>query len=177
MNASIISHENSTLLPLDAMTNAATATAPQWMVEFVNFRQRLFMRTVEPIIVTLLGPAIPENEYALRIPEASSTGSYNSATGHLLDGEHRRLTFSFDFMPNYVEDPYAFRETSMSFATLTMLFVLMGCVLAIFLSCFYHNQKTSPLFISPRRHRLPNLVPPPLPIDGYFDWVSTSSLV
>jgi hypothetical protein len=84
-----------------------------------------------------------------------------------VDETHRRLSF----MPNYVEDINAFRETSMSFATLMMLFVIMGCLLLIFLSCFYHNQKTSPLFISPRRHRLPKLVPPPLPIDGYFDWV------
>jgi len=47
----------------------------------------------------------------------------------------------------------------------------MSCILLILLSCFYHNQKTSPLFISPRRHRLPKLVPPPLPVAGYFDWV------
>lgn len=59
----------------------------------------------------------------------------------------------------------------MSFATLTMLFTTMSCVLIVFLSCFYHNQKTSPLFISPRRHRLPRLVPPPLPVDGTFSWI------
>lgn len=179
----ISSHGNATLtslqipvaVPFEAMGNAATATAPQWMVEFVNFRQRLFLQTVEPIVVALLGPAQPENEqhHILRtVPEASSTGT---STWHV-DGEHRRLGTTFDyFMPDYVEDPYAFRETSMSFATLMMLFVLMSCVLVIFLSCFYHNQKTSPLFISPRRHRLPKLVPPPLPIDGYLDWVSTTT--
>ena len=59
----------------------------------------------------------------------------------------------------------------MSFATLVMLFVTMSAVFVIFLSCFYHNQVTSPLFISPRRHRLPKLVPPPLPVQGYFSWV------
>ena len=80
---------------------------------------------------------------------------------------HRRL----GFLPNYVEDAKAFKETSMSFATLMMLVFLLACLFLIFLSCFYHNQKTSPLFSSPRRHRLPKLVPPPLPVDGYFKWV------
>jgi len=80
---------------------------------------------------------------------------------------HRRL----GFLPAYVENASTIRDTSMSFATLITLFVTMSCILLIFLSCFYHNQKTSPLFSSPRRHRLPKLVPPPLPIGGYFDWV------
>jgi len=83
------------------------------------------------------------------------------------DGQSRRLSF----LPDYVEDASSYRETSMSFATLVTLFVTMACILLIFMSCFYHNQKTSPLFISPRRHRLPKLVPPPLPIEGYFDWI------
>ena len=74
-------------------------------------------------------------------------------------------------MPDYVEDVSAFRETSMTFATLVMLFTIMTCVLLVFLSCFYHNQKTSPLFASPRRNRLPKLVPPPLPVEGTFSWI------
>ena len=150
---------------------SANVTAPQWMVNFIEFRKRLFLRTVEPIIVALLGPVVPENDHSPRIVAASvATDGMENIPHWPVDAEHRRLTF--DFMPNYVDDPYFYRETSMSFATLMMLFVLMSCILVVFLSCFYHNQKTSPLFISPRRHRLPKLVPPPLPIDGYFDWVS-----
>ena len=152
---------------------SASATAPQWMVDFVQFRKRLFMQTVEPVIVTLLGPLETLHESSLSLPKTALSEEEfnfgNETTWHV-DGNHRRLSLAF--MPDYVEDPYAFRETSMSFATLTMLFILMSSILVIFLSCFYHNQKTSPLFISPRRHRLPKLVPPPLPIDGYFDWVS-----
>ena len=83
------------------------------------------------------------------------------------ESSHRRLSF----LPNYIEDVSAFHETSMSFATLVMLFILMTSLALVLLSCFYHNQKTSPLFISPRRHRLPNLVPPPLPVDRFFSWV------
>ena len=120
------------------------------------------MHTVEPVIVTLLGPVVEENSVAMGAGAANAT-----ALNEALDLSHRRLSF----LPNYVEDVSAFKETSMSFATLMMLFVIMSCMTLIFLSCFYHNQKTSPLFISPRRHRLPKLVPPPLPIDGYFDWV------
>jgi hypothetical protein len=133
---------------------SAALVPPAWMVDFIAFRNRLFLQTVEPVIVMLVGPVEEEETAAmtLRVP---------------VDETHRRLSF----LPTYVEDINAFRETSMSFATLMMLFVIMGCLLLIFLSCFYHNQKTSPLFISPRRHRLPKLVPPPLPIDGYFDWV------
>ena len=137
--------------------NATSAVAPPaWMVDFVEFRKRLFLKTVEPVIVTLLGPVVDEAELQLQ----------NTTTHY--DMDHRRL----GFLPDYVVDAGSYRETSMSFASLAMLFVIMGCLLLIFLSCFYHNQKTSPLFISPRRHRLPKLVPPPLPINGYFTWVS-----
>lgn len=86
------------------------------------------------------------------------------------DATHRRL----GFLPSYVADVSSFRETSMSFATLAMLFIIMSGILLVFLSCFYHNQKTSPLFISPRRHRLPKLVPPPLPVDGAFSWIKVA---
>ena len=140
---------NHSIVSGDVMTSSEAFVPPSWMVDFVEFRKRLFLQTVEPIIVTLLGPVEEEN------------------TESIYDENHRRL----GFMPDYVEDASYLRETSMSFATLMMLFVIMCLSMLIFLSCFYHNQKTSPLFISPRRHRLPKLVPPPLPIDGYFDWV------
>lgn len=179
-----------------------TFVPPDWMIQFVEFRKRLFLRTVEPIIVTMLGPVVDENEEQPSLGETTygnlstmteamegvdyfdhhtnvssaignsnrSSWSFNYVTRQEMN-MHRRLSF----LPSYVEDINQYRETSMSFATLAMLFVLMSCMLLVFLSCFYHNQKTSPLFISPRRHRLPKLVPPPLPVDGYFSWVSTKS--
>lgn len=166
--------------------DAYVPSAPAWMVEFVSFRRRLFLRTVEPIIVAMLGPGLlPENEEGTTragAGEVESASSYATTTSLLyfndssFDNEttitaiasmHRKL----GFLPDYVENAASFRDTSMSFATLITLFVTMTCILLIFLSCFYHNQKTSPLFISPRRHRLPKLVPPPLPEEGYFDWV------
>jgi hypothetical protein len=143
----------------NASDDSATEV-PQWMHDFVDFRRRLFLRTIEPVILKLVGPMEDETE---------ATNATDIVTAALyVDDTHRRL----GFLPNYVENVSAFKESSMSFASLMMLFVIMSCLLLIFLSCFYHNQKTSPLFISPRRHRLPKLVPPPLPIDGYFDWVS-----
>ena len=57
------SNSNSTI-----RTNSSTVTtyeylyenqrhqAPQWMVDFMAFRQELFLKTVEPVIVFLLGP-------------------------------------------------------------------------------------------------------------------------
>ncbi|KAG7344178.1 protein of unknown function DUF221-domain containing protein [Nitzschia inconspicua] len=190
------------------MVNATTSewipspsAAPAWMVEFVQFRQRLFLQTVEPIIVQILGPVIPEQQTQRQAPafqhgalrstfhnnhdwgdhgdpfhNITASGIHNHNTsefqGHFhavpFVHSHRR---QLGFLPDYIEDASSVRETSMSFATLITLFATMASILLIFLSCFYHNQKTSPLFISPRRHRLPKLVPPPLPIDGYFDWV------
>jgi hypothetical protein len=94
----------------------------------------------------------------------------------LIDHDHRRL-LSWPAWQEFLNSTAgghnygAEQATNFSFATLLMLFLTLNCVFLIFLSCFYHNQKTSPLFISPRRHRLPKLVPPPLPVDGYFSWV------
>ena len=162
-------------------------TAPTWMVEFMAFRQRLFLQTVEPIIIQILGPIEDDNETETSWASTASAtmkhetslifGENDNDNNNYYEHEllynnetmHRRL----GFLPEYIENASSSRfETSMSFATLITLFGTMSCLLLIFLSCFYHNQKTSPLFISPRRHRLPKLVPPPLPVEGYFDWVS-----
>lgn len=132
---------------------------PQWVIELHDFRQRLFLRTVEPIIQLLLGPTAAAEEEDDR--------HYDYHTAAAVDSTHRRL----GFLPSYVEDVSYLRATSMSFATLTMMYIFMTIILLVFLSCFYHNQKTSPLFVSPRRHRLPKLVPPPLPVDWAFSWV------
>ena len=198
--------ENITTTTTTTITKS-TSTAfvpPSWMIEFVKFRKRLFLQTVEPIIVTILGPVVDDAEgydESQLLQTMMMPGGYNNTTTTLLmqeqeeeaslvsifparldaavmnnntnttttmmDFERRRLSF----LPSYVEDINHYRDSSMNFATLAMLFVLMACMLMVFLSCFYHNQKTSPLFISPRRHRLPKLVPPPLPVDGYFAWV------
>jgi hypothetical protein len=140
---------------------------PLWMHRLAQVRKTLFLQTVEPIIVALLGP-VDESDNA---PYNYVHNSYYRAalvvdplaSGELVQSEsHRRL----GFLPNYVANVKAFKETSMSFATLFFLFGSLSFVFLIFLSCFYHNQKTSPLFISPRRHRLPKLVPPPLPVEG-----------
>lgn len=141
-------------------------TTPEWMVEFIAFRQRLFLKIVEPIIVMIL-PYEDDIIGDSKPLKDSATDFSGENYEHRNETMHRRL----GFLPDYVENASSVRETSMSFSTLITLFVTMSCILLIFLSCFYHNQKTSPLFISPRRHRLPKLVPPPLPVEGYFDWV------
>lgn len=48
--------------PSEWMASSSTAQAPAWMIEFVEFRQRLFLQTVEPIIVRLLGPVLPASQ-------------------------------------------------------------------------------------------------------------------
>lgn len=159
---------------------------PQWMIDFHRHRLDFFLKYIEPIIVTILGPVTDYDAYAdgygYTDPIYRSAGYTTTTTTmdpytlaalqrqqeqQFIDHTHRRL----GFLPDYVSNVSAVRETSMSFATLAMLFTIMSSVLVVFLSCFYHNQKTSPLFISPRRNRLPKLVPPPLPVDGTFSWI------
>jgi len=181
-NVTLIINNGITTVAAPAASAAEVHAAPEWMVQFVEFRKRLFLRTVEPIIVAMLGPVVAENETSAvqQLPPSLLSASpcpdcyhledqqpYQRQHEHHYDDHHRRL----GFLPEYVSNVNAYKETSMSFASLIMLFVTLSCVFLIFLSCFYHSQKTSPLFISPRRHRLPRLVPPPLPVDGYFSWV------
>ncbi|GAX17722.1 hypothetical protein FisN_24Hh213 [Fistulifera solaris] len=142
----------------DMLINTTDSTsAPQWMIHFVDFRKRLFMQTFEPLIVAAFGP-VEEEENA-------------SAINPHFSIEHRRLSLLPDYITNEYISESSYRATSMTFATLLVLYLTLSAVFLIFLSCFYHSQKTSPLFISPRRHRLPKLVPPPLPVEGYFSWV------
>ena len=153
---------------------------PQWLIDVHYFRKRIFLRVVEPIIVFLLGPADADAgaELGYEFDATTTTNALadDSMQQHQLhqlysadtsSSNHRRLSF----LPSYVEDVNYLRANSMSFATLAMMYFIMSIILLVFLSCFYHNQKTSPLFVSPRRHRLPKLVPPPLPVDGAFSWV------
>ena len=171
-----------------AAANNNEIQIPQWMIEMHYMRKRLFLRVVEPIIVLLLGPMTTDNnnddyyEHQQQYNSEFTTESIldsefdNNIDNNILnqqqqyqdqDDHHRRLSF----LPAYVDDVNYLRASSMSFATLTMMYLIMSVILLVFLSCFYHNQKTSPLFVSPRRHRLPKLVPPPLPVDGAFSWV------
>lgn len=132
----------------------AAEMTPQWMSDFQACRRRLFLQWVEPLVVRLLGDV--QDDEALQ---------------WTVDSYHRRLT---PLLPKYLYNEQAAQSvkmTSMTFATLIMLSLVLTSVFVIFLACFYHSLKTSPLFISPRCHRLPKLVPPPLPVDGYFTWV------
>ena len=133
---------------------------PQWMIELHQLRKQLFLCVIEPLIEAILGPSLTRhnNHDGIYAPDYEFTH---------VDSQHRRL----GFLPSYIEDASSFHATSMSFATLTMMYIFMVIILLVFLSCFYHNQKTSPLFVSPRRHRLPKLTPPPLPVDRAFSWV------
>ena len=165
------------LFDFDATTTTTTADAimmeqtaisvPQWVIDLHDFRKRLFLRTIEPIIEFLLGPAAHNNNHHNNYSTDYDGYDATILTNTTVDEQHRRLSF----LPSYVEDVSYLRANSMTFATLMMLLFIMFIISMVFLSCFYHNQKTAPLFVSPRRHRLPKLVPPPLPVDGPFSWV------
>jgi Calcium-dependent channel, 7TM region, putative phosphate/Late exocytosis, associated with Golgi transport/Cytosolic domain of 10TM putative phosphate transporter len=180
-----------------AATNDTMAVViPEWVYQFQATRQRIFLATIEPIVVALFGPVVEAGddegvvEEEFLFADNATTNPFNSLLNpygdavtdpsrQLLyshsDGDQRRRLLSWPgwqaFLSNSTHTMASQKEANFSFATLFMLFVTLNCVFLIFLSCFYHNQKTSPLFISPRRHRLPKLVPPPLPLDGYFSWV------
>ena len=122
---------------------------PQWMFDLIEFRKNIVVEYIEPHFVWL-GQSFKFGEelrLSGRLPAGLTTVRHGRQLG---------------ILPSYVTDVdvNSFKmDTSLSFATLIMLIVTMFMVFLIFLSCFYHNQKTSPLFISPRRHRLPKLVP------------------
>ncbi len=179
---------------MTSMTMPMTSTMieiPQWLIDAQHLRRRLFLRIVEPIIVLLLGPVVDTSDDQADSSVAAdfddnnatnynynndATASFTASSSYASDSDHRRLSF----LPSWVENPnYSSNHTSMTmtFATLTMMYIIMSVILLVFLSCFYHNQKTSPLFVSPRRHRLPKLVPPPLPVDGAFSWMKVCLLM
>jgi hypothetical protein len=176
-NASMLQEEDSFIISnatdiyatSSEWTSSSTTKAPAWMVAFVEFRQRLFLKTVEPIIVQLLGPSFPEpqlerhvsrNRQNRRLFSQHNLTSDDPFRNITITGIHSLTTSSLDFsgnltiserlasnhrklgfLPDYVEDASSIRETSMSFATLITLFATMASILLIFLSCFYHNQK------------------------------------
>ncbi|KAL7515079.1 hypothetical protein ACHAXN_013037 [Cyclotella atomus] len=162
---------NETIASAESTAAETAVQVPQWMIELHQYRKQLFLLVIEPIIESIVGPSttVRENEHSYSFIYESdyefTTQPYHQKSH--ADPLHRRL----GFLPSYVEDASSFHATSMSFATLTMMYIFMVIILLVFLSCFYHNQKTSPLFVSPRRHRLPKLTPPPLPVDGAFSWV------
>jgi hypothetical protein len=147
------------------MTLFSPDAVPPCLISLIEWRKQVIIRWIEPLLLFIFGSLVDLDDEkkgsTLVVNNNATTAAVVALQGH------RRLSF----LPSYVEDVEAFRETSMSFATLAMLFTILTCTFAIFMSCFYHNQKTSPLFISPRRHRLPKLVPPPLPVDSALGWV------
>ena len=155
------------------MTNSPVATdaietvleIPQWVIDVHKFRVFLFQKYIEPGIVFIFGPVeeIESNNTII----SNDINPYQDYNPNVYDATHRRL----GFLPQYVYDAKPFDEKSMNFKSMLFLFFMMASIGLIFLSCFYHNQQTSPLFISPRRHRLPKLVPPPLPVDSMLSWV------
>jgi hypothetical protein len=82
-----LSLSNATTDEIDAMSTSeltpSPTAAPAWMVEFVQFRQRLFLQTVEPMVVRLLGPALPENHLHLL-----SAPAYQQARAAALSQHH-----------------------------------------------------------------------------------------
>ena len=99
-------------------------TTPEWMVEFIAFRQRLFLKIVEPIIVMIL-PYEDDIIGDSKSLEDSATEFSGENYEHRNETMHRRL----GFLPDYVENASSVRETSMSFSTLITLFVTMSCIL------------------------------------------------
>ena len=160
-----------------ATSSALSFTLLQCFQALLTWRQDVIVQWIEPSLIHVLGPLVAvENKLSLMWHSGETVTNDNSNGALLIPAEAASDTLGahgrrLSFLPAYVEDVSSLHETSMSFATLAMLYLILTCIFAIFMSCFYHNQKTSPLFISPRRHRLPKLVPPPLPIDGFMSWV------
>eukprot|EP00586_Coscinodiscus_wailesii_P016281 CAMPEP_0172519154 /NCGR_PEP_ID=MMETSP1066-20121228/291244_1 /TAXON_ID=671091 /ORGANISM="Coscinodiscus wailesii, Strain CCMP2513" /LENGTH=176 /DNA_ID=CAMNT_0013301681 /DNA_START=1891 /DNA_END=2421 /DNA_ORIENTATION=+ len=138
--ANVLFASNDETLPHPFIGPKERPRAPEWMYELQSFRKQLFLKTVEPIIVYLLGPveteeAPTENRHHQKthnssstVPEALSNDIVRTAETATSPAPRRRL----GFLPNYVEDVSKFRETSVSFATLAMLFVMMIGLMLLF---------------------------------------------
>ena len=74
-------------------------------------------------------------------------------------------------LPSYLQYNSSQMEQSMNIATFFFLVILSCLIMLTFLACFTHSKSTSPIFSSARLHRLPNLVPPPLPKKKFFAWI------
>jgi hypothetical protein len=96
--------------------------------------------------------------------ESSSTSTSTSTSNSNSSSSNNNQFFS------YLTTVDTAQEKSMSLSTFfSLLFFSAGFVI-MFLACFVHSQRTSPLFSAPRRHRLPHLVPPPLPVKSLLSW-------
>ena len=160
----------------------------------MKLRQELFLSLVEPVIQFILGTldtTIPKiyksTNFILNKSLLSKTREFASSNATDEEISHaKKLSYIPDYIhnmslinvtalvPDYVGNVPNAREISTSFATLAALFLWMSCMMFIFPNCLHHNQKTSTLFISPRRHRIPKLIPPTLPIDGFLNELKLS---
>jgi hypothetical protein len=81
-------------------TMSIATTAPAWMIDFVKFRKRLFLQTVEPIIVQLLGPPEEQarHQYSQQLVSSSILHQYDryrSDYSHLIDIDNEFNLSSF----------------------------------------------------------------------------------
>ena len=72
--------------------------------------------------------------------------------------------------PSYLEATSTQLDTKMNIVSFFFLAIIALVMIGTFVSCFMHSLLTSPLFTSARRHRLPLLVPPPLPTQTFLGW-------
>ena len=83
--------------------DASSKQAPQWMIDFMAFRKRLFLRTVEPVIVFLLGPG-EETSGTSSTTEVVELHSYTATNNH---ADSSSYTPDYDpELSKYTQDPY-----------------------------------------------------------------------
>ncbi|GMI08684.1 hypothetical protein TrLO_g12663 [Triparma laevis f. longispina] len=139
-------------------------------VTFLHAHDWLFTRSVGPVIDAGLDYTCDrwfdcdeEIEPTQLFHDAVNTSALNSSS--VLP--NRRLLFS----PSWLSSTSTQLETTMTLASFVSLLFLSLLLYITFLSCFQHSLLTSPMFNSTRRHRLPNLVPVPLPRNSFTGWI------
>ena len=98
----------------------------EWAIYLDNSRREWFLTLIEPLVQCILGPLQSDEMGAAVHTVEQQEGPYdgenillfseNDESEHI----HRRLSF----LPEYVRNVKIYQETSMSFATLFVLFFL-----------------------------------------------------
>lgn len=180
MSTGVSSSSPFTQIEVDA--DPFSSAVVYWCEVLTSYHFRLFGAIVTPLITLIQRAADDASSYVSSdvsdVSDVSGSdyngdllaSSANPKNPNLIDPsevtEERRLAS----YPSYLEATSTQLDTKMTIASFFFLAVIAFVMIGTFVSCFMHSLLTSPLFTSARRHRLPLLVPPPLPTRTFLGW-------
>ena len=141
----------------------ATLTLETAAHRLVSFLQETFDSFINPVVdFFFLGLLVVEEEGGGRRRLETTTTSSGGISSYINIGSgafenHKLVDSSEDF--DFTLGGYL--------CILLITFFIIIC----FLACYAHSQRTAPLFLSPRLHHVPHLVPPRPPVFPLSSWL------